>query len=161
MTDLSGQDEDEDAMVPGFSYGDGDGVGVGGFIEYHSSNLERAIFRSSYHISTDSSGKASALLDLNYGTVSVLVVWVYEHAITFNEEVCPAKIIHLGASLKRLKVAFLKKSKWNIVKMLYLVCRYLPFLFVAINTSHFLQPGLSLKVYPLPPQKLANSLTSM
>ncbi|KAF9234497.1 WD40-repeat-containing domain protein [Melanogaster broomeanus] len=29
MTDLSGQEEDEDAMVPGFSYGGGDGVGAG------------------------------------------------------------------------------------------------------------------------------------
>ncbi|KAF9234911.1 hypothetical protein BU15DRAFT_65286 [Melanogaster broomeanus] len=43
---------------------------------------------------------------------------VYEYAITFDEE-----------------VAFLKKSKLNIVKIIYLVCRYLPFLFVAINTS--------------------------
>ncbi|KAF9234922.1 hypothetical protein BU15DRAFT_78549 [Melanogaster broomeanus] len=71
---------------------------------------------------------ASTLLDLNYGTVSVLIVWVYEYAITFDEE-----------------VAFLKKSKWNVVKIIYLVCRYLPFLLVAANTSHFLEPGLSLK----------------
>ncbi|KAF9236759.1 hypothetical protein BU15DRAFT_76719 [Melanogaster broomeanus] len=71
---------------------------------------------------------ASTLLDLNYGTVSVLMAWVYEYAITFDEE-----------------VAFLKKSKWNFVKIFYLVCRYLPFLLVAANTSRFLQPGLSLK----------------
>ncbi|KAF9236758.1 hypothetical protein BU15DRAFT_76718 [Melanogaster broomeanus] len=71
---------------------------------------------------------ASALHDLNYGTVSVLMVWVYEYAITFDEE-----------------VAFLKKSKWSIVKIFYIVCRYFLFLFVAINTSHFLQPGLSQK----------------
>ncbi|KAF9234917.1 hypothetical protein BU15DRAFT_65292 [Melanogaster broomeanus] len=68
----------------------------------------------------------SMLLDLNN---------VYEYVITFDEEVRPAKIIHLGASLKHRKVAFLKKSKWNTMKILYLVCRYLPFLFVAVNTS--------------------------
>ncbi|KAF9234916.1 hypothetical protein BU15DRAFT_78545 [Melanogaster broomeanus] len=77
---------------------------------------------------TSSSATASAQLDLNYGTVSVLMVWVYEYAITFDEE-----------------VAFLKKSRWNTVKILYLVCRYLPFLCVATNTSHFVQPGLSVK----------------
>ncbi|KAF9232216.1 hypothetical protein BU15DRAFT_81509 [Melanogaster broomeanus] len=77
---------------------------------------------------TDSPGTASKLLDLNYWSVSVLMVWVYEYAITFDEE-----------------VAFLKKSKWNIVKIFYLVCRYLPFLLVTISTSRFLQPGLSLK----------------
>ncbi|KAF9236756.1 hypothetical protein BU15DRAFT_76717 [Melanogaster broomeanus] len=80
-------------------------------------------------ISTGSSVTATALLDLNnYGTVSILIIWVYEYAITFDEE-----------------VAFLKKSNWNTVKIFYLVCRYLPFLFVAINAFHFLQPGLSLK----------------
>ncbi|KAF9231168.1 hypothetical protein BU15DRAFT_82726 [Melanogaster broomeanus] len=77
---------------------------------------------------TGSSATASVLLDFNYGTVSVLMVWVYEYAITFDEE-----------------VAFLKKSRWNTVKILYLVCRYLPFLCVATNTSHFVQPGLSVK----------------
>ncbi|KAF9234915.1 hypothetical protein BU15DRAFT_65290 [Melanogaster broomeanus] len=74
---------------------------------------------------TGSSATASALLDLN----------VYEYAITFDEEVRRAKTIHFGTSLKRLKVAFLKKSRWNTVKILYLVCRYLPFLWAATNTS--------------------------
>ncbi|KAF9236760.1 hypothetical protein BU15DRAFT_76720 [Melanogaster broomeanus] len=79
--------------------------------------------------STGPSVTATALLDLNdYGTVSVLMVWIYEYVITFDEE-----------------VTFLKKSKWNTVKIFYLVCRYLPFLFVAVNTSRFLQPGLSVK----------------
>ncbi|KAF9234918.1 hypothetical protein BU15DRAFT_65293 [Melanogaster broomeanus] len=74
---------------------------------------------------TGSSATASALLDLN----------VYEYAITFDEEVRRAKTIHFGTSLKRLKVAFLKESRWNTVKILYLVCRYLPFLWAATNTS--------------------------
>ncbi|KIJ06229.1 hypothetical protein PAXINDRAFT_20566 [Paxillus involutus ATCC 200175] len=71
---------------------------------------------------------ASALLNLNYGTVSILVIWAYEYAITFDDE-----------------ITFLRDSKWNIVKILYLVCRYLMFPFVITNTFHVLQRGLSLE----------------
>ncbi|KAF8836607.1 hypothetical protein BDN67DRAFT_973940 [Paxillus ammoniavirescens] len=71
---------------------------------------------------------ASELLNLNYGTVSVLVIWIYEYAITFDDE-----------------VTFLSDSKWNIVKIIYLVCRYLMFPFVITNIFHFLQFGLSLE----------------
>ncbi|KIJ08504.1 hypothetical protein PAXINDRAFT_102538 [Paxillus involutus ATCC 200175] len=74
---------------------------------------------------------ASALLDLkllNYGTVSILVIWVYEYAITFDDE-----------------ITFLRDSKWSIVKILYLVCRYLMFPFVITNIFHYLQQGLSLE----------------
>ncbi|KIJ12255.1 hypothetical protein PAXINDRAFT_14878 [Paxillus involutus ATCC 200175] len=70
----------------------------------------------------------SALLDLNYGIVSVLVIWVYEYAITFDDE-----------------ITFLRDSKWSIVKIIYLVCRYLMFPFVITNTFHYLQLGLTLE----------------
>ncbi|KAF9232214.1 hypothetical protein BU15DRAFT_81506 [Melanogaster broomeanus] len=71
--------------------------------------------------------RSNTLLDLNYGTDLINVRYM-NSAITFDEE-----------------VAFIKKSRWNTVKVLYLVCRYLPFLLVATNTSRFLQPGLSQK----------------
>ncbi|KAF8837803.1 hypothetical protein BDN67DRAFT_1071160 [Paxillus ammoniavirescens] len=71
---------------------------------------------------------ASAQLNLNYGTVSILVIWAYEYAITFDDE-----------------ITFLRDSKWSIVKILYLVCRYLMFPFVITNSFHFLQQGLSLE----------------
>jgi hypothetical protein len=33
-----------------------------------------------------------------------------------------------------LKLAFIQKSKWGKVKMLYLLCRYLPFVLLATDT---------------------------
>ncbi|KIJ12271.1 hypothetical protein PAXINDRAFT_59707, partial [Paxillus involutus ATCC 200175] len=42
---------------------------------------------------------------------------VYDYAITFDDE-----------------ITFLRDSKWSIVKILYLVCRYLMFPFVITNT---------------------------
>ncbi|KIJ11077.1 hypothetical protein PAXINDRAFT_15974 [Paxillus involutus ATCC 200175] len=70
----------------------------------------------------------SAVLNLNHGTVSILVIWVYEYAITFDDE-----------------ITFLRDSKWSIVKIIYLVCRYLMFPFVITNTFHYLQLGLTLE----------------
>ncbi|KIJ11078.1 hypothetical protein PAXINDRAFT_15975 [Paxillus involutus ATCC 200175] len=75
-----------------------------------------------------SSVTTSALLNLSYGTVSILVIWVYEYAITFDDE-----------------ITFLRDSKWSIVKVLYLVCRYLMFPFLITNTFHLLQRGLTLE----------------
>ncbi|KIJ11091.1 hypothetical protein PAXINDRAFT_15993 [Paxillus involutus ATCC 200175] len=70
----------------------------------------------------------SALLNVNYGTVSILVLWVYEYAITFDDE-----------------INFLRDSRWSIVKIIYVVCRYLMFPFVITNTLHGLQQGLTLE----------------
>ncbi|KIJ05321.1 hypothetical protein PAXINDRAFT_21405 [Paxillus involutus ATCC 200175] len=70
----------------------------------------------------------SALFNVNYGTVSILVLWVYEYAITFNDE-----------------INFLRDSRWSIVKIIYVVCRYLMFPFVITNTFHGLQQGLTLE----------------
>ncbi|KIJ05871.1 hypothetical protein PAXINDRAFT_20900 [Paxillus involutus ATCC 200175] len=70
----------------------------------------------------------SALLNLNYGTVSILVIWVYEYAITFDDE-----------------ITFLRDSKWCSVKIIYLLCRYFTFPLVITNTFHYLQQGLTLE----------------
>ncbi|KAF8835426.1 hypothetical protein BDN67DRAFT_1015571 [Paxillus ammoniavirescens] len=91
----------------------------------------------------------SALLNMSYGTGELLVNHVrhtgnlvdsaieclfsssgqvYEYAITFNDE-----------------ITFLRDSKWSIVKIIYLVCRYLMFPFVITNTFHLLQRGLTLE----------------
>jgi len=53
---------------------------------------------------------------------------VYDYAITFDDE-----------------ITFLRDSKWSIVKILYLVCRYLMFPFVITNTFEYLQLGLTLE----------------
>ncbi|KIJ08505.1 hypothetical protein PAXINDRAFT_18369 [Paxillus involutus ATCC 200175] len=74
------------------------------------------------------SATASALFNLNYGTVSILVIWVYEYAITFDDE-----------------ITFLRDSKWSIVKILYLLCRYFTFPLVIANTFQYLQQGLTLE----------------
>ncbi|KAF8837805.1 hypothetical protein BDN67DRAFT_152857 [Paxillus ammoniavirescens] len=71
---------------------------------------------------------ASALFNLNYGTVSILVIWVYEYAITFDDE-----------------ITFLRDSKWSIVKIIYILCRYFMFPLVIANAFHYLQQGLTLE----------------
>jgi hypothetical protein len=69
------------------------------------------------------------LLDLNYAYVSTTVIWVYDYIITFDDE-----------------LAFIQKSKWGKVKMLYLLCRYLPFVLLATDTYQVLQPALPLSL---------------
>ncbi|KIJ11092.1 hypothetical protein PAXINDRAFT_15994 [Paxillus involutus ATCC 200175] len=70
----------------------------------------------------------SALLNVNYGAVSILSMWLYEYAITFDDE-----------------ITFLRESRWSIVKIVYLVCRYLMFPFVITNTFRFLQRSLTVQ----------------
>lgn len=69
------------------------------------------------------------LLNLNYAYVSTTVIWVYDYIITFVDE-----------------LAFIQKSRWGKVKILYLLCRYLPFLLLAADTYQVLQPALPLSV---------------
>ncbi|KIJ11095.1 hypothetical protein PAXINDRAFT_15996 [Paxillus involutus ATCC 200175] len=71
---------------------------------------------------------ASTLLNVNYGTVSILVLWLYEYAITLDDE-----------------ITFLRDSRWSIVKIIYLLCRYLMFPFVITNIFNALQQGLTLE----------------
>ncbi|KAF8835182.1 hypothetical protein BDN67DRAFT_1072519 [Paxillus ammoniavirescens] len=83
---------------------------------------------SSPNISHTTSVTESVLFNVNYGAVSILVIWLYEYAITFDDE-----------------ITFLRNSKWSIVKILYLVCRYLMFPFVITSTFHSLQQKLAMK----------------
>ncbi|KAG1790200.1 uncharacterized protein HD556DRAFT_1393246 [Suillus plorans] len=68
-----------------------------------------------------------SLLNLNYAYVSTTVIWVYDYIITFDDE-----------------LAYLRKSTWGKVKILYLMCRYLPFVLLAADTYQVLQPALPL-----------------
>ncbi|KAG2142463.1 hypothetical protein DEU56DRAFT_900494 [Suillus clintonianus] len=70
-----------------------------------------------------------SLLNLNYAYVSATVIWVYDYIIKFDDE-----------------LAYLRKSRWGAVKMLYLVCRYLPFVLLATDTYQVLQPALPLSL---------------
>ncbi|KIK79165.1 hypothetical protein PAXRUDRAFT_291150 [Paxillus rubicundulus Ve08.2h10] len=63
--------------------------------------------------SPDTSNTTNALHNLNHGTVSIPVILLYEYVITFDDE-----------------ITFLRGSRWSIVKIPYLVCRYLMFPFV-------------------------------
>jgi len=60
--------------------------------------------------------------------VSILVLWLYEYAITLDNE-----------------ITFLRDSRWSIVKIIYLLCRYLMFPFVITNIFNALQQGLTLE----------------
>ncbi|KAJ8582589.1 hypothetical protein M405DRAFT_558204 [Rhizopogon salebrosus TDB-379] len=68
-----------------------------------------------------------SLLYLNYAYVAVTVAWVYDYIITFDDE-----------------LEFLRKSRWGTFKILYLLCRYLPFALLAADTYQVLQPALPL-----------------
>ncbi|KIJ11089.1 hypothetical protein PAXINDRAFT_15991 [Paxillus involutus ATCC 200175] len=81
---------------------------------------------SSPNISHTSSVTESVLFNVNYGTVSVLVIWLYEYAITFDDE-----------------ITFLRDSRWSSVKIIYLVCRYLMFPFVITTTFRIDYEGKS------------------
>ncbi|KAJ8580018.1 hypothetical protein M405DRAFT_938926 [Rhizopogon salebrosus TDB-379] len=55
-------------------------------------------------------------------------IWAYDFVLTFDEE-----------------VEFVLDARWRIPKLLYLVCRYLPFAIIVTDLSPILQHGLSVK----------------
>ncbi|KAH7930236.1 hypothetical protein BV22DRAFT_1055566 [Leucogyrophana mollusca] len=59
--------------------------------------------------------------------VSIATIWVYDYIITLADE-----------------ITFISNSKWRKVKMLYILCRYLPFLLIGLNTYQVLQPEVEL-----------------
>jgi len=59
--------------------------------------------------------------------VAITVVWVYDYIIMLDDE-----------------LEFLFNSRWGIVKVLYLLCRYLPLALLAADTYQTLQPALPL-----------------
>ncbi|KAG0693126.1 hypothetical protein DFH29DRAFT_1073386 [Suillus ampliporus] len=64
----------------------------------------------------------------NYAFFAIVGVWVYDFALTFNEE-----------------VEFMLNAQWKIPALLYVICRYLPFAMVVIDIFRIVQPGLSVK----------------
>ncbi|KAG0696396.1 hypothetical protein DFH29DRAFT_207634 [Suillus ampliporus] len=64
----------------------------------------------------------------NYAFFAIVGVWVYDFALTFNEE-----------------VEFMLNARWQITTLLYAICRYLPFAMVVIDIYRIVQPGLSVK----------------
>ncbi|KAG1779231.1 hypothetical protein EV702DRAFT_1044154 [Suillus placidus] len=50
----------------------------------------------------------------------------------------------IGRSLLNLNLEFIRRSRWGTVKLLYLACRYLPFVLLATDTYQVLQPALPL-----------------
>ncbi|KAJ8584522.1 hypothetical protein M405DRAFT_936563 [Rhizopogon salebrosus TDB-379] len=70
----------------------------------------------------------SAHLNSKDHLVAVVAIWAYDFALTFDKE-----------------VEFVLGARWRIPKLLYLVCRYLPFAIIAIDLSPILQHGLSVK----------------
>jgi hypothetical protein len=94
---------------------------------------------------------------LNINSVSIAVVWVrtvavpfvpiinpftkiYDYIITFGDEVhVLIAIIPATLSSIILKLEFLLGSRRGMVKMLYLLCRYLPFALIATDTYRELE----------------------
>ncbi|KAG0703663.1 hypothetical protein DFH29DRAFT_874318 [Suillus ampliporus] len=60
--------------------------------------------------------------------VAIVGLWVYDFALTFDEE-----------------VEFMLNARWKIATLLYVICRYLPFAMVVIDVFRIVQPGLSVK----------------
>ncbi|KAG1743068.1 hypothetical protein EDB19DRAFT_583615 [Suillus lakei] len=67
-------------------------------------------------------------LHANYGFFAIACLWVYDFALTLDEE-----------------VAFILDARWRMPKLIYLTCRYLPFALIFTDIFRILQLGLSLK----------------
>ncbi|KAG1725377.1 hypothetical protein EDB19DRAFT_1915092 [Suillus lakei] len=65
---------------------------------------------------------------MKYAYVALVALWAYDYVTTLDEE-----------------LPFVARSTWRIVKYLYLVCRYVPFLYLAVVLSRSLEsyPSLS------------------
>lgn len=66
------------------------------------------------------------LLRLNYANVAIACVLVYDYLITISSE-----------------VTYLFHGRWCMIKFLYLICRYLPFVFVTLGMIMWVQPASS------------------
>lgn len=69
------------------------------------------------------------LVKTKYAYVALCTLWAYDYVITLDEE-----------------LSFVTGSTWKIVKYLYLVCRYVPFLYLTAISSRTLDkyPSLSM-----------------
>ncbi|KAG2122776.1 hypothetical protein DEU56DRAFT_917672 [Suillus clintonianus] len=68
---------------------------------------------SALHLSRDASPEV--LIKMKYAYVALVALWVYDYVTTLDEE-----------------LPFIARSSWRIVKYLYLVCRYVPFIYLAV-----------------------------
>ncbi|KAG2369097.1 hypothetical protein BDR07DRAFT_1604977 [Suillus spraguei] len=59
--------------------------------------------------------------------VALVTLWVYDYIVTLDEE-----------------LPFVTRSSWRVVKYLYLVCRYVPFLYLAVVSSREVAENLSI-----------------
>lgn len=69
------------------------------------------------------------LIKMKYAYVALVTLWAYDYAITLDQE-----------------LPFITRSTWRTVKYLYLVCRYVPFFYLAVVSSRALAnyPSLSM-----------------
>lgn len=69
------------------------------------------------------------LIRMKFAYVALVTLWAYDYIITLDEE-----------------LPFITRSTWRVVKYLYLVCRYVPFLYLAVVSSRSLEshPSLSM-----------------
>ncbi|KIJ66648.1 hypothetical protein HYDPIDRAFT_26084 [Hydnomerulius pinastri MD-312] len=101
----------------------------------------------------------SMLLGLNYTYASIAVVWVslkatraanppdsvsqiYDYLLTLGDEVDPLSLFQVAHTDGMYEIAFILQAKWGKVKLLYLLCRYLPFVLLALDSFQVLQPTL-------------------
>ncbi|KAG2145367.1 uncharacterized protein EDB93DRAFT_518746 [Suillus bovinus] len=66
------------------------------------------------------------LLQLNYANVAIACLLVYDYLTTIA-----------------LEISYLFHGQWGVIKFLYLVCRYLPFVFVTLGIFMWVPPALS------------------
>ncbi|KAG2060910.1 hypothetical protein BDR06DRAFT_1016872 [Suillus hirtellus] len=69
------------------------------------------------------------LVKIKYAYVALCTLWAYDYVTTLDEE-----------------LPFVTGSTWRIVKYLYLVCRYVPFLYLTVISSRTLEKDPSLSM---------------
>lgn len=69
------------------------------------------------------------LIRMKYAYVALVTLWAYDYVITLDEE-----------------LPFIARSTWRVVKYIYLVCRYVPFLYLAVVSSRSLESHPSLNM---------------
>ncbi|KAG1854041.1 hypothetical protein C8R48DRAFT_675650 [Suillus tomentosus] len=76
---------------------------------------------------TDDIGEALSLQSVKYMHASMATFWTYDYACSLHEE-----------------WTFLLRSRWNKMKCLYIITRYLPFIFLAMGLSIYFTPNENL-----------------
>jgi len=74
--------------------------------------------------STDDIAEATSLQSFKYILASLAAFWTYDYTCSLHEE-----------------WTFLLQSRWSKMKGLYIITRYLPFIFLATNISMYFIPN--------------------